>query len=189
MVTHPIIRKKLEIDPKYRLVVPKGDGTGHWMPLPIDHPVYPLIGQISARWAHLEQALDFCIGTLADIQDPITSCITAQMMGHVPRCLTIKALAHWRGLPEIVKDTDILQNSLHDVSERRNRAIHDIFLVQESDGRLAKSHRMSKKELEHGLKDFDESDLRETISRIDVKINECHLLLLKIRDQVYLYVS
>jgi hypothetical protein len=114
---------------------------------PPDYPVYTLIGQITMRWSSLEERLDNCIGALADTEAAITACITAQMMGHIPRCLTIKALARWRGLSEIEKATDGLQNALFEASELRNRAIHDLILVETKTKAIVKNHRMSKKEL------------------------------------------
>jgi hypothetical protein len=105
------------------------------------------------RWSSVEELLDGCIGMLADTHSPaITACITAQMMGHIPRCLTIKALAHWRGLPEIEKAMDGLQNSLFEASELRNRAIHDLLLIETKTNDTFKQHRMSKKDLQYGLK-------------------------------------
>ena len=188
MTKRLIRRKRLKIDPERLLVAPKGDGTDVWTPAPPDHPVYALVGQISARWTWLEQVLDFCIGRLADIQDPIVACVTAQMMGHAPRCLTIKALAHWRGLAEIEDEAERLNNELYRASEKRNRAIHDRFVVQESDGRLAKNHRMSKKQLHYGIKEFDQTELNQALAQIELKINHCHQLLKMIEDQAYIDV-
>jgi len=187
MAKNLIHRKKLVIDPELHLVAPPSDGTDHWTPPPADHPVYSAVGRISAKWARIEDILDLCIGALADIQGPVTSCITAQMMGHTPRCLTIKALAHWRELPEIEKDVERLRNELHEVSELRNRAIHDIFVVQKSDGALAINHKMSKKELLYGIKTINVSDLETIIKQIDARIIKCAALHRKINDQAIVY--
>ena len=181
-----IRRKKLVIDPKYVLVAPPGD-DGRYTPLSPDHPVFALVGRISAAWIRVEQALDFCIGALADIEDPITACITAQMMGHAPRCLSIKALAHWRGLTEVEEFVATLNNELFDAADRRNRAIHDKFLVHGLDEKLFKDHRMSKKELHYGLKEYDYTELNKSISIIEQKLAKCHKLLEMIRDKVYFY--
>src|SRR5437868_3372931 len=97
-----IRRKKLVVSPN-RVVTATEDTTTTYVPPPSNHPLYAMVGEISMRWSFLEQLLDASISALADIGPEITACITAQMMGHAPRCLTIKALAHWRGLPDIVK--------------------------------------------------------------------------------------
>ena len=156
---------------------------------PPDHPSYALIGQITMRWSFIEEFLDICIGTMADTNPAITACITAQMMGHGPRCLTIKALAHWRGLSEIEKATDVLQNTLYEASERRNRAIHDLLLIETKTNATFKDHRMSKKELHYGLKEFDMSEFKRTLTLIIKRGTDCVNLLKMIREEVYEYYS
>ena len=160
-----IRRKRLVPDPKYTISATEENTTVYKRP-PSDHPVYPLIGQITMRWSNIEMFLDDCIGTLADTEPAITACITAQLMGQSPRCLTIKALARWRGLPEIEKATDKLQKLLFEASERRNRAIHDLLLVETKTNATFKKHRMSKKEFLYGLKEFDVEELERTIDLI-----------------------
>jgi hypothetical protein len=161
-----IRRQRIVVDPK-NLIYATPENTTVYKPPDPDHPVYSLVGQVAMRWSRVEQSLDFCIGMLADIGDPITACITAQMMGHVPRCLTIKALAHWRGLPEIERAAEQLQQSLFEASDLRNRAIHDQLLIENKTKETFKNHRMSKKELQFGLKPFDDAELKRAIDLID----------------------
>jgi hypothetical protein len=141
------------------------------------------------RWSFIEELLDGCIGTLADTQPQITACITAQMMGHVPRCLTIKALSHWRGLSEIKKDAEHLKNVLHEASELRNRAIHDRILIESREKATFKSHRMSKTDLLYGLQPFDTAEFKRAIKLIDARRQDCADLDRKIREQVYDYYT
>jgi hypothetical protein len=129
--------------------------------------------------------LDICIRTLADTDPAVTACITAQMMGHGPRCLTIKALAHWRGLSEIEKAMEGLHNALYEASERRNRAIHDLLLIETKTNATFKDHRMSKKELHYGLKEFDMPELKRTLTLITKIGTDCINLLKLIREEVY----
>jgi hypothetical protein len=156
---------------------------------PPDHPVYALIGQITMRWSSVEERLDNCITALADTDHAITACITAQMMGHVPRCLTIKALAHWWGLLEIEKAMDGLQNALFEASELRNRAIHDLILIEEKTKAIIKNHRMSKKELHYGLKKFDDAELQRTIDLIEKRRIDCITLYERICEEAYEYYT
>jgi hypothetical protein len=142
------------------------------------------------RWSSLEEILDRCIGILADINEPaITACVTAQMMGHVPRCLTIKALARWRGLAKIEKVMDGLLNALFEASELRNRAIHDQLLIETKTQAIVKQHRMSKKELSYGLKQFDDVELKRAIGLIDKRRNDCFNLYEQICEDVYEYYT
>jgi hypothetical protein len=157
--------------------------------LPHEHPAYLMIGQITMEWSFLEEILDNCIGTLADTAPAITACITAQMMGHAPRCLTIKALAHWRGLLDVEKATDGLQNALFEASELRNRAIHDRLLIEPTSMATFKEHSMSKKELHYGLKPFDSSELKRAIALIKKRQADCLNLYKNILDDVYEYYT
>ena len=153
------------------------------------HNLYSLIGQVAMSWSRIEQALDSCIGTLADIDAAITACITAQMMGHAPRCLTIKALAHWRGLPEIEEAAEKLQHVLFVSADLRNRAIHDQLLIERETKGAFKNHRMSKKDLQFGLKEFDDAELRQALQMMDSRLRDCSKLHSLIREQVYVYES
>ena len=139
------------------------------------------------RWTFLEELLDICIATMADLDPEIVACFTAQMMGHVPRCLTIKALARYRGLPEIEGAAESLRNKLFDVSELRNRAIHDRLLIDTKSRKPFKEHRMSKKELLYGLQPFDKKELERALTLIENRQKDCVNLLSLIRAQVYEY--
>lgn len=183
-----IRRKRLDPDPKYTISATEENAMDLMRPAP-DHPIYLLIGQITMRWSNIEDFLDRCIGTLADTDRAITACITAQMTGHRPRCFTIKALARWRGLLEIEKATGKLENALFEASERRNRAIHDLLLIETKTKATFKDHRMSKKELLYGLKEFDVEELKHTIDLIKKRGVDCINLLKLIREDVYEYYS
>ena len=149
--------------------------------------LYAMVGEISARWTFLEQLLDSCIATLADLSPDLTACISAQMMGHTPRCLTIKAIARWRGLPDIEKAAEKLSRKLFDVVELRNLAIHDRILIETKEQKPYRSHQMSKKELHYGLKPFDEEEFKRALVLIEDRRKECANLLTLIREQVYDY--
>lgn len=180
-----IKRKKLVSDPRYIVRTTETNTTFYQMP-ERGHLIYALVGQIAMEWTSLEELLDVCIGVLANHeQAAITACITAQMTGHVPRCLTIKALAQWRGLTEIVRATERLQNGLFEVSELRNRAIHDRIFIELKQKAAFKDHRMAKKELIYGLHEFDQAKLDHTVELIRQHHRYCHQLLNLIREQVY----
>ena len=181
-----IRRKKLQPD---RTIWLEPEGVTTYSPPPSEHPLYALVGEISMRWSFLEELLDIGISVIADLDQVMTACFTAQMMGHAPRCLTIKAIAHWRGLPDIEKAVVTLQNKMFEVSELRNRAIHDRLLIEQKEQVTFRDHRMSKKELHYGLKEFDRAELERTLSLIDDRRIDCSNLLKLIRSQVYEYYT
>jgi hypothetical protein len=185
MESRRLIRRK-KLDPS-KILWLNAEGTEVYSPPPSGHPLYAAIGEISERWAFIEVLLDGCIATLADVGSEITACITAQMMGHVPRCLTIKALARWRGLPDIEKAAEKLQNKLFEASELRNRAIHDLLLIEQTEKAPFKDHRMSKRALIYGLLPFDEEEFSRALVLIDERRQDCVDLHKLIREQVYVY--
>jgi hypothetical protein len=48
---------------------------------PPEHPIYSLIGQVAASWAHIDHLLDIMIWQLADVDAQAGACITAQIGG------------------------------------------------------------------------------------------------------------
>jgi hypothetical protein len=78
---------------KYKFTaVPVGGGKeitgrvfGYFVKLPIDHPVYSLIGYVASEWAHLEMSLDEIIWELLGVKSPDGACVTAQLMSVWPR--------------------------------------------------------------------------------------------------------
>jgi hypothetical protein len=183
-----IRRKRLIPEVRFTVAPKKGEGRiKAYTPPPRGHLLYALVGEISMLWSSVEEMLDSCIGVLADLDPELTACITAQMMGHIPRCLTIIALAHYRGLPDIEERADKLRHRLFEASEHRNRAIHDRVLLEIESEEPFKSHRMAKGKLEFGLKPFDKADLEKQIELVKGRRKECVDLLILIRQQAYEY--
>jgi len=160
-----IRRKRLVANPRYVVAASPQTMTRYVRPPPEDR-VYSLVGQIAMEWTLLEQILDGCIAQLADAHATVTACFTAQMIGHVPRCLTIKALARYRGLIEIEQSAEQLKNVLSEAAELRNRAVHDRVLVESKSKSHFKDHRISKRELKFGLKEIDLGTLEVAIDLI-----------------------
>jgi hypothetical protein len=179
-------RERLVPSPGYVVIATEANTTTYTRP-PNDHPIYSLIGRIAMEWAIIENTLDGCISQLADTSSEITACLTAQLMGHAPRCLTIKALAHWRGLPEIEKDVEQLSNRLSEASDLRNRAIHDRIMIESKGKTPFRDSRMSRKELIYGLKEFNTEIFEGTIDFIRRRQQDCVKLSNKISEQVYEY--
>ena len=66
-------------------------------PMPDDHPMLAVVGQIANQWAHIEHTLDMIIWRLAEVEEKKGSCITAQLVGSYPRFKAIISLATIRG--------------------------------------------------------------------------------------------
>lgn len=148
--------------------------------LPEDSPIYGLVGQVASDWAYLEHVLDLIIWELAGIKQSVGACLTAQMMGHVPRCEAIIALATHRGLdPSIVERADRLKNSLFQVSTPRNRVVHDPWILISTTNSRGHFHEpgqfksMARKELRFGASKAEIDDIQDLIAKIREKIKDC----------------
>ena len=61
-----------------------GEVFGYFVKIPVDHPVYSLIGYLASEWAHLEMSLDQIIWELLGVPSSDGACVTAQLMGVWP---------------------------------------------------------------------------------------------------------
>jgi hypothetical protein len=151
--------------------------------LPADSPIYSLVGQVASDWAHLEHVLDLTIWELAEIPQQLGACMTAQIAGHHNKCDTIIALANHRGLsPATVKKVEVLKGALYDVSNPRNRIVHDPWILISKSTSDGHSHdpgqykSMARKELKFGANKAEIELLEDTIKKIQQKIADCSAL-------------
>ncbi len=152
-----------------------------------DSPIYGLVGQVASDWAGLEHVLDIIIWNLAEVQPHLGACLTAQMMGHAPRCDAIIALATYRKFPpDLIDEVDNFKNSLFSVSNPRNRIIHDPWIAiatADSEGRSVESGQyksMARKELKCGANKADIDAIQKLIEKIQQKRDDASELRNKI---------
>jgi hypothetical protein len=148
-------------------------GTGaHGVALaapPENHPIYSMVGKIASDWAHVEHMFDLIIADLAAIEPKILACITAQMTGVYPRCKAIIALltlvGQMRGMHmgELVAKTEDIMHRSGGPSDKRNRAVHDPWLVYLGASKTAQFKAMPFKDLRYGIHDVDRTDLEKTL--------------------------
>lgn len=95
-------------------------------PMPDDHPMLSVVGQIASQWAHIEHVLDTIIWSLAGAEPKTCACITAQLAGPYARFRAIISLANVLGLDAklVTRITD-LSYKIQGKSEKRNRVVHD----------------------------------------------------------------
>jgi hypothetical protein len=99
-----------------------------------DHQIYSFVGRVASEWAHLEHTLDLIIWELAGIDQQDGACITAQMMGAIPRYRTILTQLRHKvrvnsDLDKFLSKINKLQGDTHDPQEERNRIVHDPWYV------------------------------------------------------------
>jgi hypothetical protein len=134
--------------------------------LPDDHPAFALIGRVAAEWSYLEHTLDRIIWRLSKDDAASIGCITAQLMGAAPRYKAIHAqLIRLGSPPRIVDAVNSLMQSTFDISEKRNRIIHDVWYAM-SDLSPAQFRVWPKKDQRFGISNVDLDDIQQTLDRI-----------------------
>jgi hypothetical protein len=142
---------------------------------PEDHEIYSLVGRVASEWARLEYMLDLILADLAPLPPPRMACITAQLMGIWPRINSLIAILTQRSIKEpnfekYIKQVRSLGEDSRDISERRNRIIHDPWYVDpntEATGQQKSMPRQDKNyRLQYGIKDVNRKEIDETLSEI-----------------------
>lgn len=152
-----------------------------YAPLPDAHPFYAIVGRVASEWARLEHILDMIIWELADLDPKRGACITAQFMGPAPRYNTIATLARYKGLnPALAKRIARLKQKTFDVSEQRNRYIHDPWLIELDSGGVAQFRAMPAKNPRYGFEPIAPEETEKTISRIKDRLRDA----LELREDI-----
>jgi hypothetical protein len=100
-------------------------------PMPDNHPMLSVIGQIANQWAHIEHTLDTIVWRLAEVEPKKGSCITAQLTGSYPRFKAIISLATIRGLDkQLISDITQMMNRMQGKTDKRNRIVHDAWYAE-----------------------------------------------------------
>lgn len=98
---------------------------------------YDLVGKVAAAWATLDLNLDVTISMLTGLNNWETACITSQFASHYPKLRAIVALCKLKGLSnETIAGLNKFAGNLGDLTERRNRAVHDAWIVTR-EGKIA----------------------------------------------------
>lgn len=104
-------------------------------PLPDDHPCYGLVGQITAETARIELNLDYIIWETVGLLPVAGACITGQMVGMYPRYLALFQLADLVDMPKpILEEINKQKGKSAGLADLRNRAVHDAWFAEESEG-------------------------------------------------------
>jgi hypothetical protein len=92
---------------------------------------FAMIGRVAARWAYLEAVIDTWLASFADVEVEVGICFTAQMIGPRPRIDAFIALVRYLGADKRWNDIlDQFAKDLHGLAEQRNRAVHDVWIIE-----------------------------------------------------------
>jgi hypothetical protein len=136
------------------------------VPLPPDHPMHALVGQVAAKWSQVEHFLDIAIWRLAKLDDKTGACLTGQIIGSYGRLTAIYALCVHRNLdPKIIKQLVELSKNMKGSQDRRNRILHDAWYVTGSDNQTQQFKSMAKDEFLFGFHPVDEDFITKTLEK------------------------
>ncbi|SIO61531.1 hypothetical protein SAMN05443247_08858 [Bradyrhizobium erythrophlei] len=157
---------------------------------PDGHPIYALVGKVASDWAHVEHTLDVIIWDLSGIDHRKGAAITAQIMGAYGRFKAILALlAHpdfsgRKSLQAVVRRATDLMNRSSELSDKRNRIVHDPWYAYTVSGRTAQFKSMPHKDHRYGIQlvdakvlDGTQNSIREFAKRVDGLKSEISQLL------------
>lgn len=139
----------------------------YFVPLPDDHECYRLVGLIAAEVARIEALIDTSIWELARVLPVTGACITGQMVGTYPRYLALYQLAMLCELQaSIIKEIKRQMEVANSVSDRRNRAVHDPWYVEELTGEPHQFRGRTKKDPTFGPQPVGIAKLRDDLTFI-----------------------
>lgn len=156
---------------------------------PEEHPIFHAVGRVTVAWARLEHALDRIIWILSHTISPRTACITAQLMGATPRYRAILAQLRLRSYKErefgkYIQRFEKLMQKTYEPQERRNRIIHDPWLVDTIHDAPAQFRSWPHKDPQYGIVDVDMKNINKTISDIESITNQIESLFADINSDV-----
>ena len=99
--------------------------------LPQEH--YAAIGKVASNWSVFERIVDSAIWGLAYAEDEAAACLTAQFAGTPSRFNALIALVKLRGgSTTMVEKIEAFHKASNALVARRNRVIHDPWVLERS---------------------------------------------------------
>ena len=155
-------------------------------PLPPDHELNTLIGQVASGWAYVEHILDGIIWELVGVEPSYGACITAQVMGIGNRCRILLALAELKHLDKSIVDriTELMRRS-YDTGELRNRIVHNPWFLEHQSKTATQFKSMPWSERSYGMKTKDKKYLDTVLAKIGRRTQEAA----RIRAEVTIWLA
>lgn len=152
-----------------------GNMTG-WIKPPPDHPIYAKVGLVASNWSHVEKMLDECIWFLVDKHDRrLVACLTGQYSGTFPRYNAIIALLKAKGAltPELDKRLKKEQGECAGAGNKRNRIVHDAWMVNVEDPTDIAAHRSwPKEDRTFGVTEISNDDIEDALRSIQERLED-----------------
>ena len=149
------------------------DGEKGFISLPKGNTIYAALGQVASAWAYFEFSLDRCICDLMGADEEQMVCVTAQLMSVWPRFRAYTALADLRGTPpEIVDRINSFAGQTDPLTQKRNRAIHDTWVMGVATQQVGQIRATANKKLDYGLRPGSAEELEALCVAIGKRAEE-----------------
>ena len=93
---------------------------------------YAAIGKVASEWAYLELVVDGYSAQLAKVEESFGTCLTAQISGIARKLEAHIALVRLRSGEFFAKRLNKFAVKARELSERRNRIVHDPWSIDEN---------------------------------------------------------
>jgi hypothetical protein len=134
---------------------------------------FAAVGRLVDKWAQLEFAIDQAIWQLANVEQMLGACITAQLIGVNGRLQALRSLLQARGASEpTIKKVGTFAGSLSTLQNDRHRAAHDPRMVHTATGNLERLQITAKNQVVFGFQPEDVDSLSATTAQIAAKVVE-----------------
>jgi hypothetical protein len=100
-------------------------------------PYFTAIGRVANAYSQLEFKMNDAIWELANVARSAGVCMTAQMIGPAPRNRCLLALLKFRNASQnLISEFNKIGNKIEGVAARRNRYVHDPFVLKPDTGEI-----------------------------------------------------
>lgn len=129
---------------------------------------YAAIGRVAANWAFLEQEIDdqtVKIGAIPKLQ---ALCLTAQVIGPARKLDALFAVANLYEPPKkLMRELETVAKEITSVAERRNRVVHDPWLLISPKERAFRFEKSARRKLKADLVHYPTRKVAKLAEEID----------------------
>ncbi|MFX4223671.1 MAG: hypothetical protein ACMVO3_23440 [Thalassobaculum sp.] len=143
-----------------------------------------MVGQICAGWASLELSVDTEIWQLSGMkQAPLAACVTNELTSIHTKIRALLSLCRVWGIDKkVIKDLSSFSQRLYSIAEKRNRAVHDPWVVTE-DGHALGQWNLSREK--DGFVSYIRPVSFDELNAVSAQISDKIMEFQKIRERLH----
>jgi len=148
-------------------------------------PYFTAIGRVANAYSQLEFKMNDAIWELANVARMAGVCMTAQMIGPAPRNRCLLALLEFRNASKaLITEFNKIGKKIEGVAARRNRYVHDPFVLNEDTGEIVRMESTADKSIRHGFMNTEIEELNRLATDIETVDHEFDQLYLRAVDEL-----